>query len=375
MGSVLVAAGGTGGHVHPALVLAGVLRDRGHDVAFCGGDRMETRLVPEAGFPLHRLPVRGLPRSLSLDALRAGTALLRSIVGARRLLRDLAPDVVVGMGGYPSLAPALAAGWTGRPVVLHEQNARLVLAHRLAIHRARALAVSLPLVEEPSRRRGLRMVETGNPLRPEIRRLAGSGREVSRGAARARLGLGAESTVVLVFGGSQGARALNEALPAAARSWPEGVEVLHLAGTDHGARVEDRWRGSGVRVVVREYLAEMEDAYAAGDLVVCRSGASTIAELTALGLPAALVPIPHSTGRVQEANARVLERVGAATIVSEGAGFSERLGAATGELLRSPERRREMAEAAVHLARPDAADRLADVVEEILRGDGAPGDG
>ncbi len=369
MGSVLVAAGGTGGHVHPALALAGVLRDRGHDVAFCGGDRMEARLVPEAGFSLHRLPVRGLPRSISLDSLRAGTALLRSIAGARRLLRDLAPDVVVGMGGYPSLAPALVAEWTGRPVVLHEQNARLVLAHRLALRRARVLALSLPLVGGSPRRRPL-VVETGNPLRPEIRQLAASGREASREAARGRLGLGAEATVVLVFGGSQGARALNEAVPMAGRRWPRSVEVLHLAGAGHGAGVEEAWRGSDTRVVVREYLAEMEDAYAATDLVVCRSGASTIAELTALGLSSVLVPIPHSTGRVQEANARVLERVGGATVVPEGERFVERLGAAMGELLEAPGHRREMAEAVARFARPDAADRLADVVERALRGDG-----
>lgn len=330
---------------------------------------MEARLVPEAGFPLHRLPVRGLPRSISIDALRAATALLRSVVGAHRLLRDLAPDVVVGMGGYPSLAPALAAGWTGRPVVLHEQNARLVLAHRLALRRARVLALSLPLEDRPDRK-GIRVIETGNPLRPEVRRLAESGRDASRGAARARLGLGAEATVVLAFGGSQGARALNEALPTAAGGWPKDVEVLHLAGAGHGPSAEEAWRDADVRVVVREYLTAMEDAYAAADLVVCRSGASSIAELTALGLPGVLVPIPHSTGRVQEANAGVLERAGGAVVVPEGEGFVERLGVATDELLRSPGRRREMAEAAAGLARPEAADALADVVEETLRGGG-----
>lgn len=328
---------------------------------------MEARLVPEAGFPLYRLPVRGLPRSISLDALRAATALLRSVVEAHRLLRDLAPDVVVGMGGYPSLAPALAAGWTGRPVVLHEQNARLVLAHRLALRRARVLALSLPLAEGRPDRKGTRVIETGNPLRSEIRRLAESGRDGFRGPARARLGLGPEATVVLAFGGSQGARALNDALPVAARGWPKDVEVLHLAGAGHGPSLEEAWRGADARVVVREYLTEMEDAYAAADLVVCRSGASSIAELTALGLPGVLVPIPHSTGRVQEANAGVLERAGGAMVVPEGEGFVERLGVATDELLRSPGRRREMAEAAAGLARPEAADALAGVVEEILQ--------
>lgn len=334
---------------------------------------MEARLVPEAGFRLYRLPVRGLPRSVSVDALRAGVALLRSMVGARRLLRGLGPDVVVGMGGYPSLAPALAAGWAGFPVVLHEQNARLVLAHRLALRSARSLALSLPLAEGVPRRRGLRVVETGNPLRAAIRRLVADGAEGSRAEARARLGLAADATVLLVFGGSQGAQALNEGVPAAASRWPSGVEVLHLAGTGHGPGVEAAWREVGVRAVVREYLGEMEDAYAAADLVVCRSGASTVAELCALGLPSVLVPIPHSTGRVQEANARVLEGAGAAVIALEGPGFVDRLGVAVEDLLRAPARRDAMGRAARRLARPDAVDRLAGVVEEAVGDRAGPG--
>lgn len=363
MASVLIAAGGTGGHVHPALALAGVLRERGHEVAFCGGDRMEAALVPEAGFRLHRLPVRGLPRKPSPAALGAGIALAGSVVRARGVLRQIAADVVVGMGGYPSLAPALAAGWGRRPVVLHEQNAKLVLAHRLAVRWAEVLALSLPLEGGTPRRRRLRVETTGNPLRGPIRRLAHEGRAAKRAEARARFDLSPDAVVVLAFGGSQGARRLNEALPGASSGWAEDVEILHLAGAIHVPTVEGAWWGAPRRVVVVGYLAGMEEAYAAADLVVARSGASTVSELAALGLPAVLVPLPHAAGGVQEANARVLDRAGGAVVLEEGRGFEARLRGAVGELLSDPGRLEGMGRAALTLARPEAADGLADLVE------------
>lgn len=366
---VLVAAGGTGGHVYPALALAIELRERGHEVAFVGGHRIETRLVPDAGFRLVSLPVRGLPRSVSPQALISGIALLRSLAGARRALRQTGADVVVGMGGYPSLPPALVAGWSSRPVVLHEQNAMLSLAHRLSLRRARVLALSLPLAVEP-RRRGRASVElVGNPIRRELQRLAEAEapqRARRRSEAASRFDLDPERTTVLVFGGSQGARAVNEAVPAAigTRSGFEAVQVLHIAGPGNEEAARARWETTRLRRTVLPYVDAMEDAYAVADLVVGRAGASTIAEATALGLPMVLVPLPHAPGGVQEVNARLLEDAGAGRCVLQGgSGLAERLSEALGPLLDDSRRRQEMGERARSLGRPDAAAQLAGLVE------------
>jgi undecaprenyldiphospho-muramoylpentapeptide beta-N-acetylglucosaminyltransferase len=354
---VLIAAGGTGGHVYPALVVAEELRRRGHHVEFVGVGRAERTLVPVAGFELHTLPGRGLPRSVSPRALLAGVDLTRAVVLARGLLRRTTPDVVLGMGGYPALAPTIAARMRGVPVVLHEGNALLSLANRLAVPWARALALSLPLASAPPRAR--RVETTGNPVRATISELADAddaARGTRRAAAAFRLGLDPGRTTVLAFGGSQGAQALNEALPVALRD--VDVQVLHLTGPAHEARVRAAWAG---RAVVLSYLAGMEDAYAVADLVVSRSGASTVAELTVLGLPSVLVPLPQR--RDPEANARTLEANGAASIVLQAEGFVQRLGAAVRELLDDRGRRTGMSAAAKALGRPDAAERLADLVE------------
>lgn len=368
MASILIAAGGTGGHLYPALAVAGVLRDRGHDVAFVGGARLEQRLVPAAGYRLHTLAARALPRSVSPEAAVAGIAFLRSVVGARRLLRALDADVVLGMGSYPSLAPAWAAG-RRRTVVLHEQNAMLSLAHRLSVRRAGVLALSLPLVGGPPRRRGLQVEVTGNPLRPAVRALAvASADERGRlaGEAREHFGLSGDAPTVLAFGGSLGALVINEALPIAARDWGGDVQVLHVTGPDHEQTAREAWDPTGVRAVVRGYVDDMELAYAVADVVVSRSGASTVAEVTALGIPAVFVPLPSAPGGVQEANARVVASAGGAEVALQSADLARRLAGTVGALLGDAALRSRMGEAARALGRPDATERLADVIDDRI---------
>lgn len=368
MASVLIAAGGTGGHLYPALAVAEVLRERGHEVAFVGGARLEQRLVPAAGYRLHTLPARALPRSASPKAVLAGVAFLRSVLGARRLLRTLGIEVVLGMGSYPSLAPAWVAG-RRRTVVLHEQNAMLSLAHRLSLRRATALALSLPLVGGPPQRAGLRVEVTGNPLRSAMRALAlatGGERDRLRREGLERFGLSVDAVTVLAFGGSLGARAINEALPLAARGWGNDVQVLHVTGPDHEHSMREAWERAGVAAVVRGYVDDMEHAYAAADVVVCRSGASTVAEVTALGIPAVFVPLPTAPGGVQEANARVVESAGAAEVVLQGPDLAQRLADRVDVLLGDAAGRARMAQAARGLGRPDATDRLADLIVEGL---------
>lgn len=365
---VLIAAGGTGGHVYPALAVADVLRDRGHHVAFAGGDRIEARIVPEAGYELFALPARALPRRPSVEALRSGAAFLRSVRQAREVLNRTGTDVVLGLGGYPSLAPSLAAGRAGLRVVLHEQNARLSLANRLSLRAADVLATSFPLEGRLWLRPRMPVVATGNPIRTAIVDLASEsaeGRAVHRIRALRRWGLDPDRVTLLVFGGSLGARALNEGVPAAlgSSSVRGAVQVLHVSGPDHLDDTQRAWRGSGVVSVVEPYVDRFEEAYAAADVVVSRAGASTVAELTALGLPSVVVPYPLAPGDAQGANARVLARSGAGRVVPQlEPELVARLRAAIDELVGEGGARASAASAARRLGRPDAAERVADLV-------------
>lgn len=360
MSRVLIAAGGTGGHVYPALATADVLRGRGHDVSFVGGDRIEARLVPSSGYELHRIPARSLPRTISPRAILAGLAFARAYGSVRKVVRSV--DVVLGMGGYPSLAPSLRAGRLGVPLVLHEQNAVLSLSNRLSARYARSVALSLPLrLEHP------RVELVGNPLRAPIREAARdpAARETAANEARRRWKLEEGKLTVLVFGGSLGAVPLNDGVTSSSPRWMSpAVQVLHVTGPANEEAVRRAWGDVPVRVV--PYVDAMQDALAVSDLAVTRAGASTVAELTAFGLPSVLVPLPHAAGGAQDANARVLEAAGASLVVAQGAGFDERLPEAIGGLVADPGRRRTMRSAALELARPDAAERLADVVERAL---------
>jgi UDP-N-acetylglucosamine--N-acetylmuramyl-(pentapeptide) pyrophosphoryl-undecaprenol N-acetylglucosamine transferase len=361
---VLIAAGGTGGHLYPALATAGVLRERGHDVSFAGGGRLEASLVPAAGFALHELPVRGFPTLLSLRSAAAAVATVRAVGRARGILRKIEPSVVLGMGGYPSFAPSWAAGGMGLPVVLHEQNARLTRSHRWALRRADVLALSLPVADPiPD---DVRVELVGNPIRMSLARVAtdAAERERLRESGRRRFSLVADRTTLLVFGGSQGASALNETLPRL--SWPGSAQILHIAGAAHEDAVRAAWTSAMVPVTVVGYVDAMEEAYAVADVVVSRSGATTVAELALFGLPAVLVPLPHAARDAQEANARVLEARGAARVVAQGAGFQERLLSEIEALLADEAQRGAMSDASRALGRPDAAERLADVVESAL---------
>ncbi|HVL80482.1 MAG TPA: UDP-N-acetylglucosamine--N-acetylmuramyl-(pentapeptide) pyrophosphoryl-undecaprenol N-acetylglucosamine transferase, partial [Actinomycetota bacterium] len=367
---ILVAAAGTGGHVYPGLAVADALKGRGHHVSFVGGARMEATAVPAAGYRLHQIPGRGLPRSASPRAVLAGIDLLRAVARCRRIVAREGVDAVVGFGGYHSVAPCVAAGTTGRAVVLHEQNGHLSLAHRLSLRWADALALSVPLPSDPA---GVRVAVTGNPLRPPVRTVAEMGpdeRARVRTEALTDLGLAPHGrTTVLAFGGSLGARPINRGVVAAARSWSgrDDVQVIHLTGPDLLEETREAWDEVDVPRTVLDYMPTIERAYAAADLVVTRSGGAT-AELVAFGLPSVLVPGPWATGGHQEANARWVADAGGGVLVREDEPDLEgRLARVLTELLDDPGRRRTMAESARALGRPDAADRLADLVEDELR--------
>jgi UDP-N-acetylglucosamine--N-acetylmuramyl-(pentapeptide) pyrophosphoryl-undecaprenol N-acetylglucosamine transferase len=361
---IVIAGGGTAGHVYPGLALAAELRARSFEVAFIGTDRgIEARLVPAAGFELVLVPASPVLRKLSMTTIRAPFVALRSVARCREIVWGA--RTVVGVGGYVSVSAVVAARREGVPVVLHEQNAVPGLANRTLARTARAVGLTFADAarEFPG---SVRTVITGNPIRAEIRRVAAERRALAE-EGRAALGLDWERRTILVFGGSQGALHLDRAAVDAFRilAGRADLQVVLVTGPAHH-EVMVRALPASSPLLVRSvpYLDRMDLAYACADLVVSRAGATTIAEITACGLPALLIPYPYATGNHQEANARALQRAGGASVLLDGQLSGGALAARIEELIDDQERLAAMAERSRAFGRPDAAERLADLVLE-----------
>jgi len=360
--SVLLAGGGTAGHVNPLLALAAELRRRDAATSLhVLGTRegLEAELVPRAGLEMTFVPRVPVPRRPTLDLLRVPGRLRAAVRAADEALERSGADVVVGFGGYVAAPAYLAARRRGVPVVVHEANARPGLANRLGARRAAAVAVTFPGTPLP------RAVVTGLPLRPEIEQLLVQREEDPdrvRSAARAELGLAEQRRTLLVTGGSLGALSLNRALVAVgAELVAAGAQVLHLTGKGKDAEV--RAGAPREHYHVREYLPEMHLAYAAADLVVCRAGAGTVSELAALGLPAVYVPLPIGNGE-QRSNAQGVVAAGGGILVEDRdltpSWLREHvLGLDDAQL-------EAMAQAAARAGVRDGAARLADLVAGVL---------
>jgi UDP-N-acetylglucosamine--N-acetylmuramyl-(pentapeptide) pyrophosphoryl-undecaprenol N-acetylglucosamine transferase len=364
----VIAGGGTAGHVIPGLALATVLRQRGHDVSFVGTALgLEALLVAEAGFPFHPVPARPLVRRISLDALRASYVALRAVGVARRAVGGA--DAVVGMGGYVSVSAVMAARRERVPAVLHEQNAIPGLANRALSRIARAVALTFRDAGRFFPRRA-RTVVTGNPVRQEILGVTEE-RDALAKEARENLDLEEGRRTILIFGGSQGALHIDRAAVGACRLlWARSdLQILLITGPAHLEPVGRALPSTpgGLLVRLLGYLDRMELGYACADLVVCRSGATTIAEVTACGLPSLLVPYPYATRGHQEANARALQRAGGASVLLDEQLSSDSLATRIEALIDHQERLQAMAERARAFGRPDAGERLADLVEEVAR--------
>jgi UDP-N-acetylglucosamine--N-acetylmuramyl-(pentapeptide) pyrophosphoryl-undecaprenol N-acetylglucosamine transferase len=340
---IVIAAGGTAGHVVPALAVAAALRAEGAEVEFIGGARAEAQLVPAAGFALHRISVEGLSRRNPLKALRALLRAALATARARRLLRRLRPDAVMGGGGYVAGPVAVAAVSLRIPLVLTEADSHLGLTNRLLARFARRVCLSFPL----SGREGGRYRVTGRPIPIHER---------ERRTARERLGIGAEEACVLVFGGSLGARSINQA--AAEAFAGSAFRVLHISGRRDYAEL--RARALPRSYDLREYLEgpDFGDALAAADLAVARAGGSVF-ELAAHGVPAVLVPFPHAAGDHQSANARWMSQAGAAVVIPDRELTAARLARQVAELLADRTALAAMAAASRSLARPQAAREVA----------------
>jgi UDP-N-acetylglucosamine--N-acetylmuramyl-(pentapeptide) pyrophosphoryl-undecaprenol N-acetylglucosamine transferase len=325
--------------VVPALAVADALRFEGARVVFVGGERAERQLVPAAGYELRILRVQPLPRNRPLMAARAAAIDLAAAGAATRLLDEVRPGVVMGAGGYVAGPVGLAAVVRRVPLVLSEADSHLGLTNRLLAPFARRVFLSFPVAG----RDGARYQVTGRPVPPPA---------TDREAARQRFGLTPGEMCVLVFGGSQGARSINQASVQAFAG--AGFRVLHAAGE----RDLPDLHAPGPHYDLRGYIPEFGDALLASDLVVARAGGS-IFEIAAHGRPAVLIPYPYATADHQAANARFMEQAGAAIVIPDDELSGPRLAQEVGRLLGDPPRLAAMAEASAALARPDAAREIA----------------
>jgi UDP-N-acetylglucosamine--N-acetylmuramyl-(pentapeptide) pyrophosphoryl-undecaprenol N-acetylglucosamine transferase len=358
----VIAGGGTGGHVTPAIAIGRALVARGHPagtIRFVGSRRgIEASLVPAAGFAVTLLPGRGIQRRLTLDNVGAVAGLVVAAVRAFLLVARARPRVVVSVGGYASAPCSLAAVVLRVPLVLAEQNAVPGAAHRLVARWAAATAVTFEGTPLP------RAEVTGNPVRPEL--LAVDRSDAGRAAARRALGLPLDRSVVAAMGGSLGARRINQAvLGAVSGRWAGRADlaVRHIVGRRDWPLVEGHAAPPGLLWQPVEFEDRIDLVLAAADLVVCRAGASTVAELTVAGVPAVYVPFPGAAEDHQTANARAVAAAGGGVLLPDDQCTADRLADEVEALLADPHRLAVMGKAARELGRPDAAARVADLVE------------
>jgi len=359
---MVVAGGGTAGHIEPALAVAdaAMALDPQVRITALGTERgLETTIVPERGYDLRLIPPAPLPRKVGADLARTPVRLARSVAAARKVLAEVEADVVVGFGGYVSLPAYLAARGRIRsrsriPLVIHEANASAGIANKVGARWADRVMAAVPDCGLP----GAEVV--GIPVRGS---LAALDRAALRAKARHYFGLDESAPTLLVFGGSQGARRLNDAVTGASRALGEaGIGVLHGYGPKNEIS-PDRVEGAPPYVGVG-YLKRMDLAYAAADLVICRSGAMTVAEVSATGLPAVYVPLPHGNGE-QELNALPVVEAGGGLLVADEDLTAEWVGREVPALLGDPARLARMAASAVVGGHRDAANRVATAALEL----------
>ena len=361
MSTLLIAGGGTGGHIYPAIAIAReyLARDASRRVVFVGTAKgLEKVIVPKAGFPLEMIDVGGLKGMGGLDLVRNVFRIPKGFLQAWGLIGKHRPDVVLGVGGYSSGPVLVAAKLRGVPTIIHEANAFPGLANRAVARFATAVAVAfqeaLPRMKRPDG------AVTGNPIRKEFFEAKRPPQTATRRSQR-----------VVVFGGSQGSRILNDTMSGALlflARLKDTLEIVHQTGPNELEKVRAAYQQSAfphARVVA--YLDPIVDEIAAADLVVCRAGAMTIGELAAIGRAAILVPFAAATNNHQELNARVVERAGGAVVITESVLSPERLAGAISEILADPDRATRMGAAARTLALPEATKNIVDLIERIQR--------
>lgn len=347
---ILVMAGGTGGHVFPAIAIADALKARGHEILWLGSrGRMEEKLVPRHGYPIAYIKVHGIRRNGAKAKLLAPFMVARALWEALKVVRSFKPDLALGMGGYASGPGGLAAFLCRVPVVLHEQNAAAGLTNRLLFRIARRTLLGFPGAFE-----GRNVTVVGNPVRAEIAALHERPKAPHEGPLR-----------VLVIGGSLGAQALNRLVPEAVKLIPEGeIEVTHQCGAGNSAQVLKAYEGAPCRFEVSDFIDDMAGAYAGHDLLIARAGAGTVSEAACAGIPAIFVPLPSAVDDHQTKNARFLEEKGGAFICPQASLTAKALAERIETLARDRARLERMREASLSCAITDSAQRCARIIEE-----------
>jgi UDP-N-acetylglucosamine--N-acetylmuramyl-(pentapeptide) pyrophosphoryl-undecaprenol N-acetylglucosamine transferase len=357
-GVVLLAAGGTGGHLFPAEALAVALATRGWHIHLATDHRVDAY---DQEFPADQVHVSP-SATIAGQPIAAGRAIWRlghGVLKARRIVKEIRPAVAVGFGGYPTVPPVLAAWLSGVAIVIHEQNGVLGRANRFLGGRATAIATGFATVGGAGHL-ARRMVETGNPVRPAVRAAA----SVTYPERRA-----SETFRLLVFGGSQGARFMSELVPLAIVALPEALQarlrITQQCRPEDIARVAEAYRAAKVVAEVEPFFRDLPERMAKSHLVVSRSGASTVAELAAIGRPAIMVPLPHALDQDQKANAEILARAGGGWLIEQKDMTPERLAGDLAALIANPAGLAAAAKAAQTIGRPDAVERLANLVEKV----------
>ncbi|MBW3562431.1 MAG: undecaprenyldiphospho-muramoylpentapeptide beta-N-acetylglucosaminyltransferase [Actinobacteria bacterium] len=366
--TVLFAAGGTAGHVFPAVAVARAVQrvDPGIEPVFVGtSDRLEGRLVPASGFDLYHIDAVPVPRRVTLGLFKVPMAIRSAVRRCEAIIAETAAVGAVTFGGYVSFPLARAAHREHLPLVIHEQNSVPGLANRVAARWADRVAVTFPGSADRFPRPE-KVAVTGNPVREEILDLDPA---TARPAALEHFRLKEDRRTLLVFGGSQGARALNQAIVGTYGRWsaPDRLQVLHAAGRSLHGEAAAGWEnaraaGDGPLVRCVDFIDDMSLAYAAADVVMCRAGATSFAELTAIGRASVLVPLPHATADHQLHNARALERAGGARVITHDDLSPRELVRTIEPLLEDDDVRSTVAAAARAFGRRDAADNVARIV-------------
>lgn len=365
----ILTGGGTGGHIYPALAIARGLQTSfdNTEILYVGTNRgLEADIVPKANLPFQAITVSGLERKLSLNNLKVFWQAWQGYREATQIVKSFRPDVVIGTGGYVCGPVVLAAARQGIPTLIHEQNALPGITNRLLARVAKGVAVTFEDSVQYFPQRD-KVTVTGLPVRPEITRS-------NRQAALQAFGLEEEKLTLLVFGGSRGARRINQAMVETIQYYGNqpGIQIIHATGQSGYQEFLNEVKDRGieldkyVNIIVKPYLYNMQEALAAADLVVSRAGAATLAELTVLGLPSILIPYPYAAENHQEFNAKALVDRGAAVMIKDAELTGATLIAQLQKIILEENRLSEMSLASKKMGRPEALDDIMECVKKIL---------
>lgn len=365
---ILFAGGGTAGHINPALAIAGYIREKHPDahISYIGTpEKLESKLVPEKGYNFRTISVVGFQRKLSFEnigknILAAGKALSSSVT-ARKILKEIQPDVVVGTGGYVSGPVLREAAKLGIKTAIHEQNAYPGITTKMLAHNVDAVMLAMPEAEKHLKLKKKPYI-TGNPVRSELLK-------ITRKEARAKLGIDNDMPVLLSFGGSLGAMRINQAVSGLIKWHNDSGKFYHIHGTGKSGYCDfmDSLKEVNLsnKIDIREYISDMDICMSAADLIICRAGAITLSELLACGKPAILIPSPYVAENHQFHNAMTLKRIGAAEIIEEKDLTNERLIGVVSNLIENKPRLSQMSAAATKGAIFDSNDRIYEIIMKL----------